>query len=43
MPDERRLTAYLDNAATTPLCKEAADAMRPFLLAGIESEFGNAN
>lgn len=34
---------YLDNAATTPLCKEAAAAMRPYLTPGIDGRFGNAN
>lgn len=34
---------YLDNAATTPLCEEAARAMRPYMEAGDEAWFGNAN
>lgn len=34
---------YLDNAATTPLCEEAACAMEPFLACGTEGRFGNAN
>lgn len=34
---------YLDNAATTPLCEEAAQAMRPYMTPGIEGTFGNAN
>ena len=34
---------YLDNAATTPLCEEAAQAMRPYMTPGIEGAFGNAN
>ena len=34
---------YLDNAATTPLCEEAACAMEPFLACGMEGRFGNAN
>jgi cysteine desulfurase len=33
---------YLDNAATTPLCAEAIDAMRPFM-DGQAQPFGNAN
>lgn len=37
---------YLDWAATAPLCKEAADAMAPYLQAGIDGLVtgnGNAN
>ena len=37
---------YLDWAATAPLCKEAADAMAPYLHAGIDGLVagnGNAN
>ena len=38
-------TIYLDWAATTPLCEEAASAMAPFLCGGAANlEFGgNAN
>ena len=37
--------AYFDWAATTPLCDEAAEAMRPYLIGGIENlhQGGNAN
>ena len=35
---------YLDWAATAPLCKEAADAMAPYLQAGIDGLVaGNGN
>ncbi len=37
------LKAYLDNAATMPLCDEAAQAMTPYLEAGTDAPFGNAN
>lgn len=43
MPEPLRTGAYLDNAATTPLCEEAADAMRAFLAPGLGARFGNAN
>lgn len=39
----RRIKAYLDNAATTPLCEESSVAMRAFLEPGIDARFGNAN
>ena len=34
---------YLDNAATTPLSACAAQAMAPYLQAGVQAPFGNAN
>ena len=34
---------YLDNAATTPLCAAAADAMASYMRAGLDAPFGNAN
>lgn len=34
---------YLDWAATTPLCEEALDAMRPFIVAGPASSMVDAN
>lgn len=34
---------YLDNAATTPLSSEAAAAMQPYMQAGLQAPFGNAN
>lgn len=34
---------YLDNAATTPLSPEAAAAMQPYMQAGLQAPFGNAN
>lgn len=44
-PSAARLNqlVYLDNAATTPLCEEAARAMEPFLVPGLAGRFGNAN
>ena len=34
---------YLDNAATTPLCQQALEAMAPYLGVGASGAFGNAN
>ena len=34
---------YLDNAATTPLCDAAAQAMAPYMEPGTQAPFGNAN
>lgn len=34
---------YLDNAATTPLSACAVEAMKPYLEAGVQASFGNAN
>lgn len=34
---------YLDNAATTPLSACVVEAMRPYMQAGVEAPFGNAN
>ena len=37
------LTSILDNAATTPLCDAAAEAMAPYMKAAPDGAFGNAN
>ena len=34
---------YLDNAATTPLCEQAACAMQPYMKVNTAAFFGNAN
>lgn len=38
-----RTYIYLDNAATTPLCDAAAEAMAPYMKAAPDGTFGNAN
>lgn len=38
-----RTYIYLDNAATTPLCDAAAEAMAPYMKAAPDGAFGNAN
>lgn len=38
-----RAYIYLDNAATTPLCSAAAEAMAPYMQAAPDGAFGNAN
>lgn len=38
-----RTYIYLDNAATTPLCSAAAEAMAPYIQAAPDGAFGNAN
>lgn len=38
-----RAYIYLDNAATTPLCRAAAEAMAPYMQAAPDGAFGNAN
>ncbi len=43
MPSANTKRIYLDNAATTPLCEAAREAMAPYMAAGEDAPFGNAN